>query len=34
MRDESPVMTFPIKKRIDTELFNDERAAIYIEKGS
>jgi len=32
MRDENPVMTFSIQKRINTELFIDERAALYIQK--
>jgi len=32
MRDENPVMTFPIKKRINTELFIDKRASLYIQK--
>jgi len=29
MKDENPVMTLPIKKRINTELFIDKRAALY-----
>jgi len=28
-RDANPVMTFPIKKRINNELFIDRTAAIY-----
>jgi len=27
-------MTFPIKKRINAELFSDERAKLYIQNGS
>jgi len=27
------MMTFPIKKRINTEFFIDKRAALYIQKG-
>jgi len=30
----TPVMTFPIKKSIDTELFIGEGAAHYIQKGA
>jgi len=33
-RDENPVMTFPIKKRIKTELFIDESAGLYVQKAS
>jgi len=29
---ENPVIAFPIKKRIKTELFIDERAELYIQK--
>jgi len=28
------VMTLPVEKRINTELFVDERTALYIQKGS
>jgi len=28
-----PVMTFPIKKRINTELFIDKKQGVYIQKG-
>jgi len=31
MRDENPVMYFPIRKVIKFELFIDERAALYIQ---
>jgi len=34
MRDENPMMTFPIKKRINTALFIAGRAALNIQKGS
>jgi len=34
MRDENPGTTFPFKKRINTELFIDERARLYMQKGS
>jgi len=30
---ENPVMTFPIKKRINAERYIDERAELYIQKG-
>jgi len=30
---ENPVMTFPIKKRINTELFIERRAEIYMQNG-
>jgi len=30
MRDENPVMTFPITKSINTEPFIDKRAFLYI----
>jgi len=30
MRDENLVMTYPITERINTELFIDERAGLYI----
>jgi len=33
MRDENPVMTFPIKKRINTELLIDERGSTLNTKG-
>jgi len=33
MRDENPVMTFPIKKRINTELFIDKSAALFMLNG-
>jgi len=33
-RYENPELTFPIKIRIITELLIDERAALYIQKGS
>jgi len=33
-QDENPVTTFPIEKRINTKLLIDERAALYIQKGS
>jgi len=29
---ENPAMTFPIKKRISTEMFIDRTAALYIEE--
>jgi len=29
-RDANPVMTFPIKKRVKTELIGDRTAALYI----
>jgi len=32
MWDENPVMTFPTKKRINTELFIVKRASLYIQK--
>jgi len=32
MRDENPVMTFPIQKKINTELFIDERAELYAQR--
>jgi len=34
MRDENPVTTFPIKKRINTELFIDKRPALIYKKGA
>jgi len=30
----NPVMTFPIKKRINTEMFSDSRAELYTQNGS
>jgi len=33
-RDADPVMTFPNQKRIKTELVIEQRAALYIQKGS
>jgi len=30
--DANPVMTLPIQKRINTELFIDERSELYIQK--
>jgi len=33
MRDENPVMTCLIEKRISTEPFIDEKAALYILNG-
>jgi len=32
-RDENPVMTFPIKKRIETEIFIGRNAALFIQNG-
>jgi len=29
---ENPVMTFPVKKRINTELLIDKRAEVYTQK--
>jgi len=31
---QNPVITFPIKKRINTELFISKSAAIYMQKGA
>jgi len=34
MRDENPAINFRIKERINTKLFIDLRAALWIQKGA